>query len=152
MKKALLILFALVAMSASAQEEDKQGRELEITKSPYITLLGKEYAIGDWFPFVQKLSRDTTFHIWELSSKEITAIYNNKNLRKKSYERLWQEHLVYLYHNMWLPSRRDESLIEWTKRNLKNIEDGYENSPLEKSPKKVCRGYMKKIKKYLEEE
>ena len=151
MKKALLILFALVAMSASAQEEDKQDREMVITKSPYITLLGKEYAIGDWHPFVLKLAKDTTFHIWELSSKEITAIYNNKNLRKKSYERLWQDHLVYLIGNL-RSKKRDEALTEWTKRNLKNIEDGYENSPLEKSPKKTCRLYMEIVKKYLEEE
>ena len=152
MKKALLILFALVAMSASAQEEDKQGREMVITKSPYITLLGKEYAIGDWHPFILKLAKDTTFHIWELSSKEITAIYNNRNLRKKSYERLWLDHLVYLRNNLYNKKNPDKSLIEWTKRNLKNIEDGYENSPLEKSPKKECRFYMEIIKKYLEEE
>ena len=144
MRKLLLILASFVTLSVSAQENRQ-----EITKSPYITLLGKEYAIGEYRPFILKLAKDTTFHIWELSSKEITAIYNNKNLRKKAYVFLWQDHLVYLRNNLWNKKNPDKSLIEWTKRNLKNIEDGYENSPLEESPKKVCRKLMNNIKEEI---
>lgn len=145
MRKLLLILASFVTLSVSAQE-DKQ----EITKSPYITLLGKEYTIGDWAPFIQKLAKDTIFHVWELQSSEITAIYNNKNLRRKAYDYLWRWHLEYLYYTgLYYPDRRDEALIEWTKRNLKNIEDGYENSPLKESPKKACRKLMKKIKEEI---
>lgn len=135
MKKALLILFALVAMSASAQEEDKQGREMVITKSPYITLLGKEYAIGDRKTFLKTLARDTSFHIWELSSKEITAIYNNKNLRKKAYKLLWNMNLKYIYRNI----HKDEALKSWYKSNEENIKIGYEKSPLPGKEKRKCK-------------
>lgn len=106
-------------MTATAQE---------ITKSPYITLLGKEYAIGDWKPFINGLANDTTFHVWELSRDEVTAIYNNRNLRKKSYKMLWIYHMGYLSKNV---RKGDESIKAWYVANRENLVNGYKNSPLE---------------------
>lgn len=130
MRKLLLILASFVTLSVSAQENRQ-----EITKSPYITLLGKEYAIGDRKPFVRKLAKDTTFHLWELSSREITAIYNNKNLRKKAYKLLWNMNLKYIYRNI----HKDEALKSWYKLNEENIKIGYEKSPLPGKEKRKCK-------------
>lgn len=142
MRKLLLILASFVTLSVSAQEENQKQ---EITKSPYITLLGKEYAIGDRKPFVRKLAKDTTFHLWELSSREITAIYNNKNLRKKAYKLLWNMNLKYICRNI----RKDDALKNWYISNRKNIRKGYENSPLPIKEKKKCDNLMSAIAGHL---